>query len=42
MKIKRIEASKYVQERVLVYPEEGDPLRVTRDKAKGKRKDISI
>ena len=30
MKIKRIEASKYVQERVLVYPEEGDPLRVTR------------
>lgn len=31
MKIKRIEASKYVQERVLVYPEEGDPLRITRD-----------
>ena len=30
MKIKRIEASKYVQERVLVYPEEGDPLRITR------------
>lgn len=30
MKIKGIEASKYVQERVLVYPEEGDPLRVTR------------
>ncbi|MBQ3549225.1 MAG: regulatory protein RecX [Oscillospiraceae bacterium] len=31
MKIKRIEASKYVQERVLVYPEEGEPLRITRD-----------
>lgn len=31
MKIARIEASKYVQERVLVYPEEGDPLRITRD-----------
>ena len=30
MKIKRIEASKYVQERVLVYPEEGDPFRITR------------
>ena len=31
MKIARIETSKYVQERVLVYPEEGDPLRITRD-----------
>lgn len=29
MRIKRIETSKYVQERVLVYPEEGDPLRIT-------------
>lgn len=31
MKIARIETSKYVQERVLVYPEGGDPLRITRD-----------
>lgn len=31
MKIVRIERSKYVQERVLVYPEEGDPLRITQD-----------
>lgn len=31
MKILRIEKSKYVQERVLVYLEEGDPLRVTQD-----------
>ena len=29
MRITRIENSKYVQERVLVYLEEGDPLRVT-------------
>ena len=31
MKIVRIEASKHVQERVLVYLEEGDPLRITRN-----------
>ena len=31
MKIVRIENSKYVQERVLVYLEEGDPLRITRN-----------
>lgn len=29
MKIVRIENSKYVQERVLIYLEEGDPLRIT-------------
>ena len=31
MKIVRIEKSKHVQERVLVYLEEGDPLRITRN-----------
>ena len=31
MKIVKIENSKYVQERVLVYLEEGDPLRITRN-----------
>ena len=29
MKIVRIENSKHVQERVLIYLEEGDPLRIT-------------
>ena len=29
MKITRIENSKHVQERVLVFLEEGDPLRIT-------------
>ena len=29
MRITRIENSKHVQERVLVYLEEGDPLRIT-------------
>ncbi len=31
MRITRIENSKHVQERVLVYLEEGDPLRITRN-----------